>query len=112
LDFFSHSLHLRLTCKLPLPINPLNLPENHVGLLSLLAGCLVFDPPFAEYGHDAIRLFRVLPRENYGERVLNRRGSTAGVLKAWLELVVGVDIVVDSGTVVRSHVLDVETCEV
>lgn len=102
---FSCNLHLRLTRKLPLPINPLNLPENHVGLFGLLARCFVLNRPFAKNRHHAARVLRVLPLENYGERVLNRRTRTTGVLKAWLELVVSVDIVVNSGNAVRSDVL-------
>ena len=72
LGLLSHRLHLSLPRKLPLATNPLHLPENNIGLLDLLARCLVLGRPFTKNRHHAVWFLRVLPLEYHRKFVLNR----------------------------------------
>ena len=103
---FSFSLYLCLPCKLPLSINPLNLPENHVGFFSHLARCILRKRGFTKNCHHAVRFIWVLPLEKYREGVLNRCTRTTEVLKTRLKLVIRVGIVVDSGSAPVLDMLD------
>lgn len=103
-DLFSHRLHLSLPRKLPLATNPLHLPENNIGLLGLLARCLVLGRPFTTNRHNTLWFLQVLPFEYHRKFVLNRYTRAAGILETCFELVVIVDVVVNSGDMTRSDV--------
>jgi len=105
MGLLSRDFDLCLACKLAFPIDPFNLPKNHIRLCSLLARRLIFGPPLAQNRYHTIRLLLALPLQYNRELVLDRGASATNVLQALFELVVIVNFMIDSSSSGASDML-------